>query len=148
MMQKMSPQSSVRLNQTLSGDNVVRLSYIPRNVSLEMIKTFLENVGAGPIYDIWYTDKHSALVYFQLANGRFDVNSRLFIPARRRHAGINKCRMPLFLKYAIGSEIFSFTMGFHEELCITGVVAVYSSSQFVDAWASSVQELYSAHHRT
>ena len=105
-----------------AGNNVVRVSSIPRSMSLEMLKTFLESdkIGAGPIYDIQYTDgdNDSVLVYFQRADGRSDVNSHLFVAAW--HA--------LFFKYTIGSEIFGFTMGFHEELCIIGVVAMSSGA--------------------
>jgi len=61
-----------------AAGNVVCVSSIPRSMSLEMLKTFLESdkIGAGPIYDIQYGDgDDSAVVYFQHANGKSKIMS-------------------------------------------------------------------------
>ena len=62
-----------------TASNIVRVSSIPRSMSLQMLKTFLESekIGAGPVYDIQYNDgDDSAIVCFQHASGR--PNSRVF----------------------------------------------------------------------
>jgi len=62
-----------------TASNIVRVSSIPRSMSLQMLKTFLESekIGAGPILDIHYSDgDDSAIVCFQHANSR--LNSQVF----------------------------------------------------------------------
>ena len=61
-----------------AASNVVRVSSIPHSMSLEMLKTFLESekIGAGPIYDIRYSDgDDSAIVCFQHADGRPNITT-------------------------------------------------------------------------
>ena len=61
---------------TEGGRNAVRVSSIPRSMSLQMLKTFLESdkVGAGPISDIDYHDgEDTAIVCFQQADGNAHV---------------------------------------------------------------------------
>ena len=56
-----------------AAGNAVRVTSIPRSMSQQMLRSFLESekIGAGPIYDIRFTDDDdSAIVYFQHANGR------------------------------------------------------------------------------
>jgi len=58
-------------NGTEAG-NAVLVTSIPRNMSLPLLRTFLESekIGAGPIYDIQYIDgDESAIVYYQHASG-------------------------------------------------------------------------------
>lgn len=81
ILQVVSPPGECSDDGTETGGNVVRVSSIPRSMSLQMLKTFLESdrIGAGPISDIQYLDgDDSAAVYFQHANGITAVGYSLY----------------------------------------------------------------------
>ena len=61
-----------------AAGNAVRVTSIPRSMSQQMLRSFLESekIGAGPIYDIRFADNDdSAIVYFQHANGMLSLVS-------------------------------------------------------------------------
>jgi len=61
-----------------AAGNAVRVTSIPRSMSLQMLRSFLESekIGAGPIQDIRFPDNDdSAIVYFQHANGMLSLRS-------------------------------------------------------------------------
>jgi len=70
-----------------AAGNAVRVTSIPRSMSQQMLRSFLESekIGAGPIYDIRFTDDDdSAIVYFQHANGMLSLHSTAEETVHRR----------------------------------------------------------------
>jgi len=67
-----SDSNDDNIRETTAGNSTVKVTSIPRNMSVEMLKTFLESdkIGAGPICEIQYNDgDDSAIVQFQCADG-------------------------------------------------------------------------------